>query len=139
MEAETVVLMVTIVVSVLVSTLATISLLLGRIDRLEDKFDKRFDAVDGGFKTVHGGFKAVDGEFKQVRRDIAGLGERLARIEGHLMAPGGFTLPTPQPSVVVDPPPGIPVPAGAKLGSGRQAEPPVVVATGLTGSIPSDS
>ena len=59
MEAETVVLMVTIVVSVLGSTLATISLLLG--------------------------------------------------------------------------------PTGAKLGSGRQAEPPVVVATGLTGSIPSDS
>ena len=105
MEAGTVVLMVTIVVSVLGSTLATISLLLGRIDRLEDRFDKRFNAVDGQFKAVHGEFKAVHGEFKQVRRDIAGLGERLARVEGHLMAPGGFTLPTPQPPVVVDPPP----------------------------------
>ena len=72
-------------------------------------------SVDGEFKTVHGEFKAVDGEFetvhgefKQVRRDIAGLGERLARVEGHLTAPGGFTLPTPQPPVVVDPPPEIP-------------------------------
>ena len=58
--------------------------------------------------SVDGQFKTVDGEFKAVRRDIAGMGERLARVEGHLMAPGGFTLPTPQPSVVVDPPPGDP-------------------------------
>ena len=91
-------------------------------------------SVDGEFKTVHGEFKAVDGEFetvhgefKQVRRDIAGLGERLARVEGHLTAPGGFTLPRLSRrwwSIRLR---RFPVPAGAKLGSGRQAEPPVVV------------
>ena len=60
MEADSVVLMITIVGSVLGSTLATISLLLSHMNRLEDKFDEEF-------KTVHG-------EFKQVHRNIAGLG-----------------------------------------------------------------
>ncbi len=91
MEADTVILMVTIVGSVLGSTLATIGLLISQMNRLEDKFDEEF-------KTVHG-------EFRQVHRNIGGLGERLARVEGHLMAPEGFTTQRPRPPAVVDPPP----------------------------------
>ena len=54
-----------------------------KIDGLETKFDKEF--------------KAVHGEFKQVRREMAGQGERLARIEGHLLGPESFSLRPPSP------------------------------------------
>ena len=84
MEAETVVILITMVGSILGSTLTTIHMLLNRMDRLEDKFEQRFRSVDGEFKTVHG-------EFKQVRQEIAGVGERLARVEGHLMGPESFS------------------------------------------------
>ena len=54
-----------------------------KIDALETKFDKEF--------------KAVHGEFKQVRREMAHQGERLARIEGHLLGPASFSLRPPSP------------------------------------------
>ena len=91
MEADTVVLMITIVGSVLGSTLATISLLLSHMNRLEDKFDEEF-------KTVHG---RVQDHAPEHRRP----GERLARVEGHLMAPEGFTPRTSRLPAIVDPPP----------------------------------
>ncbi len=92
MEAETVVILITMVGSILGSTLTTIHMLLNRMDRLEDKFEQRFKTVDGEFKTVHG-------EFKQVRQEIAGVGERLARVEGHLIGPASFSpRPLPPPA-----------------------------------------
>ena len=84
MEADTVVLMITIVGSVLGSTLATIGLLLGQMNRLDDKFEKRFGVMG---------------------RDIPEIRESLARVEGFLMAPHGFTPSAPQPPATVDPPP----------------------------------
>lgn len=59
MEAETVVILITMVGSILGSTLTTIHMLLNRMDRLEDKFEQRFRSVDGEFKTVHEEFKTV--------------------------------------------------------------------------------
>ena len=53
------------------------------IKALDTKFDKEF--------------KAVHGEFKQVRREMAGQGERLARIEGHLLGPESFSPRPPSP------------------------------------------
>ena len=94
MEAETVVILITMVGSILGSTLTTIHMLLNRMDRLEDKFEQRFRSVHEEFKTVHE-------EFKQVRQEIAGVGERLARVEGHLMGPESFSprpLPPPEPN-----------------------------------------
>ena len=64
MEADTIVLIVTIVGSILGSTLTTISLLLGQVNRL-------------------------DGRLNVMGRDVADMGGRLARIEGYLMAPEG--------------------------------------------------
>ena len=53
------------------------------IKALDSKFSKEF-------KRVHGEFTRVHGEFTRVRRDIFGVAERLARVEGHLTAPQGF-------------------------------------------------
>ena len=102
MEAETVVILITMVGSILGSTLTTIHMLLNRMDRLEDKFEQRFGSVDGEFKTVHGEFKTVHGEFKQVRQEIAGVGERLARVEDHLIGPESFS-PRPLPPPPAEP------------------------------------
>ena len=78
MNADTVVLMVTIVGSVLGSTLTTISLLLRQINRL-------------------------DGRLDVMGRDVSDARERLARIEGHLMAPAGFGIRDPGPPLSGEP------------------------------------
>ena len=85
MEADTVVLMITIVGSVLGSTLTTIVLLMGQINRLEDKVDL-------------------------MGRDVADTRERVARIEGYLMTSGGFTLRRPEPPSGSEAPPEDPAP-----------------------------
>ena len=122
MEADTVVLMITIVGSVLGSSLTTIHLLLrqmnhldgrmnGRIDGLEDKFTGQIAALDTKFT---GQIAALDtkftGKFDAMGRDISDIRERLARVEGHLMAPEGFTLRSPRPPAAGEPPPEDPAP-----------------------------
>ncbi len=47
---------------------------------LDAKIDTKIDALN----------TKIDTEFKAVRRDIAGQGERLARIEGHLLGSRSF-------------------------------------------------
>ena len=133
MEPDTVVLMITIVGSVLGSSLTTIHLLLrqmnhldgrmnGRIDGLEDKFTGKIAALDtkftGKFDALDtkftGKFDALDtkftGKFDAMGRDISDIRERLARVEGHLMAPEGFTLRSPRPPAAGEPPPEGPAP-----------------------------
>ena len=122
MEADTVVLMITIVGSVLGSSLTTIHLLLrqmnhldgkinGRIDGLEDKFTGQIAALDTKFT---GQIAALDtkftGKFDSMGRDISDIRERLARVEVHLMAPEGFRLRSPQPPAAGEPPPEDPAP-----------------------------
>ena len=122
MEPDTVVLMITIVGSVLGSSLTTIHLLLrqmnhldgrmnGRIDGLEDKFTGQIAALDTKFT---GQIAALDtkftGKFDAMGRDISDIRERLARVEGHLMAPEGFTLRSPRPPAAGEPPPEGPAP-----------------------------
>ncbi len=85
MEADTVVLMITIVGSVLGSTLTTIVLLMGQMNRLEDRLDL-------------------------MGRDVADTRERVARIEGYLMTSGGFALQRPEPSPGSEAPPKDPAP-----------------------------
>ena len=128
MEADTVVLMITIVGSVLGSSLTTIHLLLrqmnhldgrmnGRIDGLEEKFTGQIAALDTKFTgqiaaldtKFTGQIAALDtkftGKFDAMGRDISDIRERLARVEGHLMAPEGFTLRSPRPPAAGEPPP----------------------------------
>ena len=71
MEADTIVLIVTIVGSVLGSTLTTITLLINQLSNMG--------------------------------RDVADARERLARIEGHLMAPEGFRMRGPHHPAPDDP------------------------------------
>ena len=144
MEADTVVLMITIVGSVLGSSLTTIHLLLrqmnhldgrmnGRIDGLEEKFTGQIAALDTKFTgqiaaldtkftgqiaaldtKFTGQIAALDtkftGKFDAMGRDISDIRERLARVEGHLMAPEGFTLRSPRPLAAGEPPPEDPAP-----------------------------
>ena len=85
MEADTVVLMITIVGSVLGSTLTTIGLLMSEIRGLGDKSDL-------------------------IGRDVANTRERVARIEGYLMPSGGFALQRPEPPPGSEAPPEDPAP-----------------------------
>jgi len=76
-----------------------------KIDALDTKFDTKIDALDTKFDTkidaldtkITGEFRALHGEFKIVRREISVIGERLARVEGHLMGPESFRMPGPRP------------------------------------------
>ena len=46
----------------------------------------------------------LEGKIDTMGGDVADTRERLARVEGHLMAPQGFALRTPKPPATVDPP-----------------------------------
>lgn len=81
MEADTVVLMITIVGL----NLTTIGLLMSQIGGLRDKFDL-------------------------MGRDVADTRERVARIEGYLMTSGGFALQRPEPPPGSEAPPEDPAP-----------------------------
>ena len=64
-----------------------------RIDGLDKKFETRIDGLD---KKFTGEFRTVHGELRIMRREISNVGERLARVEGHLMGPESFS-PSPLP------------------------------------------
>ena len=79
-----------VLVAIVGSTLMIVTLMFRQSNRHEDsikaldaKFAKEFTGVRGEFTGVHS-------EFTRVRRDIFGVAERLARVEGHLTAPQGF-------------------------------------------------
>lgn len=96
MEADTVVILITIVGSLLVSTLSTIGLLLNQMSRLEDRLTGRIDRLADSTGAVG--------------CDVSDVRERVARMEGHLMAPEGFTLRRTQPAAADEPPPEDPAP-----------------------------
>ena len=52
--------------------------------KFDTKIDNKFDALNNKMDNK---FDRIDDEFKAVRRDIAAQGQRLARIEGHLLGP----------------------------------------------------
>ena len=87
--------MITIVGSILGSSLMTIAVLLRQMNHLESKLtakiehlDTKIDNLDTKFtkefRRVAKEFRRVAKEFKRVHRNISGLGERIARLEGHL-------------------------------------------------------
>ena len=91
MEPQILVQTITIVVVVASSSLATVGLLLKQMNHLETKLDTRFtdkiDALDTKFTDK---IDALDTKFDGMGRDLSDTRERVARIEGHLMAPEGF-------------------------------------------------
>lgn len=98
MEADTVVLMITIVGSVLGSTLTTISLLMSEIRGLRDKVDL-------------------------MGRDVADTRERVARIEGYPMPSGGFALQRPEPPSGSEPSAADQLPLGGQPSAADQPPP----------------
>ncbi len=76
------------------------------VDARFDGVDARFDGVDARFDALEARFDKLEARFDTMASDVSDARERLARIEGHLMAPEGFTLRTPQPPAAEDPEPG---------------------------------
>ena len=106
----------TIVVAVVGSSLATIGLPLKQMNRLETKLETRIAGLDTKFTDKLDSFDtkftdkldSLDTKFTDkldsLGGDVIDVRERLARVEGHLMAPESFTRRTPQPPAAVDPP-----------------------------------
>ena len=74
-----------------------VGMILWQSSRHDNKIDALDNKIDGLEAKFDKEFKAVHGEFKQVRREMAHQGERLARIEGHLLGPESFSLRPPSP------------------------------------------
>ncbi len=79
---------VTLMVTIAGSWLTLVGLIIYQSNRLDNKIDTKIDALDNKFTFE---LRAVHGEFKIVRREISVVGERLARVEGHLMGPESFS------------------------------------------------
>ena len=120
MEPQILVQTITIVVVVASSSLATVGLLLKQMNHLETKLESRFtdkidaldtkvtdkidaldtkvtdkiDALDtkvtDKIDALDTKVDALDGKFDVMGPDLSDTRERVARIEGHLMAPEGF-------------------------------------------------
>ena len=89
MQPDTVALIITIVAS----SLGTVGLLLRQMNHLETRLEARFTRDIGALGTKSADeFKAVHGKLDALGRDVVDVRERLARVEGHLMAPEGFRL-----------------------------------------------
>ena len=78
----------------------------GRIDALDTKFTTRIDALDTKFTA----------RIDALGCDVGDVRERLARVEGHLMAPEGFTLRRRRPPSEDDPPSEAPGPSQREAG-----------------------
>ena len=93
-----------------------------KIDALDTKFTDKIDALDTNFTDK---IDALDTNFTD-KIDAMGGGvsdarERLARIEGHLMAPGGFRMRGPDPPAFEEPSPENPDPDHRRAGGQREA------------------
>ncbi|MCY3616754.1 MAG: hypothetical protein OXG66_03680 [Acidimicrobiaceae bacterium] len=65
----------------------SVSALETRVATLETKVE----AIDDKVTVLDGRFTVLDGKIDALAGDVADTRERVARIEGHLMAPGSFT------------------------------------------------
>ena len=105
----------TLLVAIVGSTLTVVTLMFRQFSHLDKKLDKLDTGVTGletkatalevKFEGLDGKVTALDAKFDVMARDVSDTRERLARVEGHLMAPEGFTPRTLQPPPPVDPPP----------------------------------
>ena len=76
--------------------------------RLTDKIeglDTNVTALDGKVTALGTRVMSLEGKFDVTGRDVSDIRERLARVEGHLMAPEGFRMRGPEPPSVGDAPP----------------------------------
>ncbi len=116
----------TLLVAIVGSTLTIVTLMVRQSNRHEDGIKAVNTSVSALETTVivletkvtalDGKVTALDGKFDVMGRDVSDTRERLARMEGHLMAPEGFRLRGPQPPASVDPSPEDPGPDQRQAG-----------------------
>ena len=119
LDFNTLTLLVAILGSAIGSTLTIVSLMFRQFNRHEDSIkalsttvavlDTKVDALDT--KVT-----ALDGKVDVMGRDVSDSRERLARVEGHLLAPQGFTLRHPGQRDAGEPPSGDPAPDHQEAG-----------------------
>ena len=131
LDFNTLSLLIAVLGSTTISTLTIVSLMIRQFNRLNDKFTGQIAALDTKFTgqiaaldtkftgkidaldtKFTGQIAALDdkftGKFDAMDRDVADVRERLARVEGHLMASEGFALRLPPPPAADEPPPADP-------------------------------
>ena len=109
LDFNTLTLLVTLLVAIMGSTLTIVTLMLRQFNQLDTKIgnldtgvtglentvtalDTKRDALNGKVDALNGKVDALDAKFDRMGHDVSDARERLARIEGHLMAPEGFRM-----------------------------------------------
>ncbi|MDE0667200.1 MAG: hypothetical protein OXH67_16535 [Acidimicrobiaceae bacterium] len=78
-------------VSALETRVATLETKVEAIDDKVTVLDDKVTVLDGRVTVLDGRVTVLDGKIDALAGDVADTRERVARIEGHLMAPGSFT------------------------------------------------
>ena len=102
LDFNTLTLLVTLLVAIMGSTLTIITLMFRQFNQLDTKIgnldtktgnlDTRITGLENTVTALDGKVDALDGKVDRMGRDVSDARERLARIEGHLMAPEGFRM-----------------------------------------------
>ena len=137
LDFNTLTLLVTLLVAILGSTFTIVTLMYRQFDHLDTKIgnldtrvagletnvsalDTKFDALDGKVDALEtrlsGRIDSLDAKFDRMGRDVSDSRERLARIEGHLLAPEGSRMRSPQSSSSDEPAPEDPNPDHRQTG-----------------------
>ena len=116
----------TLLVAIMGSTLTIGTLMVRQSNRHEDgiksvntnvaALETRVIVLETKVDTLDGKFGALDGKFDVMGRDVSDTRQRLARMEGHLMAPEGFRMRGSHPPAAADPPPEDPGPDQRQAG-----------------------
>ena len=109
LDFNTLTLMVTLLVAIAGSTVTIVTLMLRQFNHLDSKIgnldtrvtglenavtglDTRFTGLETRFTGLEMRFDGLETKFDRMARDVADTRERVARVEGHLMAPGDFRM-----------------------------------------------
>lgn len=102
LDFNTLTLMVTLLVAIAGSTVTIVTLMLRQFNHLDSKIgnldtrvtglEKAVTGLDTRFTGLDTRFDGLETKFDRMARDVADTRERVARVEGHLMAPGDFRM-----------------------------------------------
>ena len=102
LDFNTLTLMVTLLVAIAGSTVTIVTLMLRQFNHLDSKIgnldtrvtglENAVTGLDTRFTGLETRFDGLETKFDRMARDVADTRERVARVEGHLMAPGDFRL-----------------------------------------------
>lgn len=120
LDFNTLALMVTLLVAIAGSTVTIVTLMLRQFNLLDSKIgnldtrvtglDSRFTGLETRFDGLETRFDRLETKFDRMARDVADTRERVARVEGHLMAPGDFRMRRLDPAAPDEPSPDNPDP-----------------------------